>query len=100
MTDFCNWQFSDRILTDIWLFFETFGTYIDDEYPYVISTVIMLYLIYARDACNKALKIHAVLWHFSRHGDPRLHSELGSRDQHDQEHVQENEDDGKEKETT
>ena len=71
---------------------------------HVISTVIMLNLIYARgkpwDACIKALKIHGVVWHFSRHGDPRLHSELGSRDQHDQEHVQENEVDGKEKETT
>ena len=34
LTDFWNWQFSDRYQTDIWHIFETFGTYIDEEYRF------------------------------------------------------------------
>ena len=36
LTDFWNWQFSDRFLTDIWHIFETFGTYIEQEYRLIL----------------------------------------------------------------
>ena len=39
LTVFCKWQFYDRILTDIWLFFGSFGTNIEHEYQNIIFSL-------------------------------------------------------------
>ena len=42
-THFCIWQYSDRILTDIWQISKSFGTYMKEEYQTSLSSVNSLY---------------------------------------------------------